>query len=140
MLFTYTDKDGFIPHSNTGRTGHLVTGDGGRFSHLEEAVLSMPRKTTAAASSGSGRYGAGGVHGDSMGPGAAGGGVSDSASRVSDTAAVIQTHMIREDRYKVRGMPVITTDMTLCTRNIVSTQPRYTTACNCSCDENTRFP
>eukprot|EP00903_Cladosiphon_okamuranus_P006353 g6223.t1 len=49
MLFTYTDKDGFIPPSDSadgsaGGRSKLTTGDGGPHSYLEEAVANMPRR------------------------------------------------------------------------------------------------
>lgn len=90
MLFTYTDKDGFVPPSDkadgsVGGHGKLTTGDGGPHSYLEEAVTNMPRKAAtfsvepaSAAATGGARAG------------------------VSETAAVIQTHLAREDKFKVR--------------------------------------
>ncbi|CAM9262265.1 unnamed protein product, partial [Ectocarpus sp. 6 AP-2014] len=98
MLFTYTDKDGFVPPSDKAGAaeGGLTTGDGGPFSCLEEAVTSMPR-TAASSLLETAKTAAGG------GRGAGGGGASGRNSRVgvSDTAAVIQAHLAREDKYKV---------------------------------------
>eukprot|EP00752_Nemacystus_decipiens_P014281 g12701.t1 len=87
MLFTYTDKDGFVPPSDKADGGvpgrrKLTTGDGGPHSYLEEAVTNMPRK---AATSG-------------VEPSAA---ASGARAGVSETAAVIQTHLAREDKFKV---------------------------------------
>lgn len=98
MLFTYTDKDGFVPPSDKAGAaeGGLTTGDGGPFSYLEEAVTSMPR-TAATSLLETAKTAAGG------GRGARGGGAGGRNSRagVSDTAAVIQAHLAREDKYKV---------------------------------------
>lgn len=97
MLFTYTDKDGFVPPSGNaghgdsrGGGGGLTTGNGGPLSYLEEAVTNMPRKT-ATSSLEATRGGDGG--------GGAAGGVNKTG--VSETAAVIQTHLAREDKFKV---------------------------------------
>lgn len=98
MLFTYTDKDGFVPTSDKAGAaeGGLVTGDGGPFSYLEEAVTGMPRTAasslleTAKKATGGGR-----------GAGGGGAGGRNSRAGVSDTAAVIQAHLAREDKYKV---------------------------------------
>ncbi|CAM9566356.1 unnamed protein product [Ectocarpus fasciculatus] len=98
MLFTYTDKDGFVPPSDKAGAaeGGLTTGDGGPFSYLEEAVTSMPR-TAASSLLETAKTAAGG------GRGAGGGGAGGRNSRagVSDTAAVMQAHLAREDKYKV---------------------------------------
>lgn len=92
MLFTYTDKDGFVPPSDkadggAGGHGKLTTGDGGPHSYLEEAVTNMPRKAATS----------------SVEPPAAAGGAGGGArAGVSETAAVIQTHLAREDKFKVK--------------------------------------
>lgn len=106
MLFTYTDKDGFVPPADNasrqdggGGSGGLTTGEGGPFSYLEEAVTNMPRK--AAISSREGMTGGGG------GSGASGAGVGVNGTGVSDTAAVIQTHLAREDKFKVFSHRVV---------------------------------
>ena len=90
MLFTYTDKDGFVPPSDkadgsAGRRSKLTTGDGGPHSYLEEAVTNMPRKAATS----------------SVEPSAAE--AKGSRAGVSETAAVIQTHLAREDKFKVRS-------------------------------------
>ncbi|CAM9461081.1 unnamed protein product, partial [Ectocarpus sp. 13 AM-2016] len=98
MLFTYTDKDGFVPPLDKAGAagGGLTTGDGGPFSYLEEAVTSMPRTAasslleTAETAAGGGR-----------GAGGGGAGGRNSKAGVSDTAAVIQAHLAREDKCKV---------------------------------------
>lgn len=93
MLFTYTDKDGYVPPCDKagGGGGGLTTGDGGPFSYLGEAVTNMPRK--AANSSLETTTAAGGASGVGGGGARAG---------VSETAAVIQTHLAREDKFKVK--------------------------------------
>lgn len=93
MLFTYTDKDGYVPPCDKadGGGGALTTGDGGPFSYLGEAVTNMPRK--AAISSLEPTTSPGEVRGVGGGRARAG---------VSETAAVIQTHLAREDKFKVR--------------------------------------
>lgn len=88
MLFTYTDKDGFVPPSDkadgsVGDRSKLTTGDGGPHSYLEEAVTNMPRKAATSSAE----------------PSAA---ASGARAGVSETAAVIQTHLAREDKFKVR--------------------------------------
>lgn len=93
MLFTYTDKDGFVPPSDkadggVGGRGRFTTGDGRSRSFLEEAVTNMPRK--AATSS---------VEASAAASGAGG----EARAGVSETAAVIQTHLAREDKFKVRS-------------------------------------
>ncbi|CAM9953363.1 unnamed protein product [Scytosiphon promiscuus] len=96
MLFTYTDKDGFVPpSSNTSRGdgsgggGGLTTGDRGTLSYLEEAVTNMPRKTATSSPDGTVVSGGGGLT------------VGINRTGVSETAAVIQTHLAREDKFKV---------------------------------------
>lgn len=89
MLFTYTDKDGFVPPSDradgsVGGRSKLTTGDGGPHSYLEEAVTNMPRKAATS----------------SVEPSAA---ATGARAGVSETAAVIQTHLAREDKFKVSG-------------------------------------
>lgn len=97
MLFTYTDKDGFVPPSDVDGGG-LTTGDGGQFSHLEEAVVNMPRRAGSSllkAASGRGR--AGGL------AGTPGGGSTLGGNRgISETAAAMQAHLAREDKFKAR--------------------------------------
>ena len=97
MLFTYTDKDGFVPSSDTadgagGSRDKLTTGDGGPSSYLAEAVTNMGRK--GATAGGTAAAGGGGGGGD--------GGVTTGG--VSETAAVIQTHLAREDKFKARSI------------------------------------
>lgn len=87
MLFTYTDKDGFVPPSDktdgsVGGRRNLTTGDGGPHSYLEEAVTNMPRKTATSSAE----------------PSAAANGA---RGAVSETAAIIQAHLAREDKVKV---------------------------------------
>lgn len=96
MLFTYTDKDGFVPPSgNVGRGdsrgggGGHTTGDGGPCSYLEEAVTNMPRKTANSSLDATAAGGGGGAAG------------ATNRTGVSETAAVIQTHLAREDTFKV---------------------------------------
>ena len=61
MLYTYTDKDGFVPPSQV-NGGGLTTGEGGPHSYLEEAVVNMPRNvaTPSINAESSGRDGGGG--------------------------------------------------------------------------------
>lgn len=92
MIFTYTDKDGFVPASEA--DNRLTTGDGGVFSHLEEAVVNIPRN--AASYSSTPRGGAGGARGD--------GTRSVTNTGVSQTAAAIQSHLAREDKFKASSV------------------------------------
>lgn len=101
MLFTYTDKDGYIPPGDRadgsgGGSGGLTTGGGGPFSYLGEAVTNMPRKTATSSLETT-------TTTTTTVPGG-GGGVGGGGARVgvSETAAVIQTHLAREDKIKVR--------------------------------------
>lgn len=88
MIFTYTDKDGYVPPFETEK--RLTTGDSRVFSYLEEAVVNMPRRT--ASSSGGGKAKQATKSAGMISGGADGG--------VSETAAVIQTHLVREDNFK----------------------------------------
>lgn len=93
MLFTYTDRDGFIPPSDkadsAGGSGvKLTTGDGGPPSYLAEAVTNMCRK--------------GASSGETAAAGGGGGDGGGTTAGVSETAAVIQTHLAREDKFKAR--------------------------------------
>lgn len=101
MLFTYTDKDGYVPPCDkadgSGGGGGLTTGGGGPFSYLGEAVTNMPRKAAISSLETTTKTTVpGGV-----------GGVGGGGARVgvSETAAVIQTHLAREDKLKVRKAP-----------------------------------
>lgn len=101
MLFTYTDKDGFDPPYNA-NGGGLTTGAGGQFSHLEEAVTNKTRKAAISSSETAGGGGPGGAQeGSKLDYGSMG-----NTSEVSDTAAVIQTHLAREDKVKVKKYDV----------------------------------
>lgn len=84
MFFTYTDKDDFVSTSNS-EGDRLTTGDGGQYSYLEEAVANMPRKATPFSLEKS-------FHGE------------DKKSRegISETAAAIRAHLMREDKFKVK--------------------------------------
>lgn len=102
MIFTYTDKDGFVPPAAT--EDGLTTGAGGAFSHLEQAVVNMPRKgagggaiaaAAAAATATAALDAAGGGAGAGMGAGR-------KRETVSETAAVMQAHLAREDKCKAR--------------------------------------
>lgn len=92
MLFTYTDRDGFVPPSERGH--RLLTGRGGELSHLGEAVVNMPLRTTC--SSGGPRVKqateqTGGVPKQATRP---------TRQGVSRTAASIQAHLARENSFK----------------------------------------
>lgn len=101
MLYTYTDKDGFVPPSQV-NGGGLTTGEGGPHSYLEEAVVNMPRNvaTPSINAESSGRDGGGG-EGAQPGAVAGAGKGGDHQPGVSETAGVIQAHLTREDRFKV---------------------------------------
>lgn len=94
MIFTYTDKDGFVPPAAT--EDGLTTGAGGAFSHLEQAVVNMPRKAAGGgATAAAALDAAGGGAGAGMGAGR-------KRETVSETAAVMQAHLAREDKCKAR--------------------------------------
>lgn len=105
MLFTYTDKDGYVPPSEI--DNRLTTGDGGAVcSPLQEAVANMPRN---AASCSSVPRGGGGAAGGGGGGGPKGLG----NTSLSETAAVMQTHLLREDKFKVSSSTLPETVMTM---------------------------
>lgn len=93
MFFTYTDKDGFVPPSETDT--HLTTGGGGVFSQLEEAVVNMPRKAAAFSAAPGG--GVRSARREVRGIGASAGNLG-----LSETASVMQAHLAREDNFKAR--------------------------------------
>lgn len=82
MFFTYTDKDDFVPTSNS-EDDRLTTGGGGQYSYLEEAVANMPRKFVASEKS---------FHGEGK----------KNHQGISETAAAIRAHLMREDKFKVK--------------------------------------
>lgn len=77
MLYTYTDRDGFVPPSEADE--QLITGNGTTCTMLGEAVVNLPRRPA----------------GSSKKRGNANG------KDVSETAAVMQEHLLREDKFKV---------------------------------------
>lgn len=82
MFFTYTDKDDYVPTSNS-KDDRLTTGNGGQYSYLEEAVVNMPRKVFASEKS---------FHDEGK----------KNREGISETAAAIRAHLMREDKFKVK--------------------------------------
>lgn len=107
MIFTYTDKDGFVPASEA--DSRLTTGDGGVYSHLEEAVVNIPRNSASFSS----------APGGGAGAARAGGTTTAANTGVSQTAAMMQSHLAREDKFKASTAAYCTCSKVVCGRGII---------------------